>query len=142
MKLNIPPLGQRDEQWRGDKLGNSTKRSIGTDGCLLVCHTMMLNYYGYNFDPSTLNTHYKQNGAFVGALILFHKPEEIFNDIKADEMYNCPTTPCDTGKIDKYLDEGKPVILENAKSDISIAIMGIVKKIDGLVRKESESVVV
>ena len=39
-------------------------------------------------------------------------------------------------------DEGKPVILENAKSDISIAIMGIVKKIDGLVRKESESVVV
>ncbi len=39
-------------------------------------------------------------------------------------------------------DKGKPVILENAKSDISIAIMGISKKIDNLVRKESESVVV
>ena len=39
-------------------------------------------------------------------------------------------------------DEGKPVILENAKSDISIVIMGIVKKIDDLVRKENESVVV
>lgn len=42
----------------------------------------------------------------------------------------------------KLADEGKPVILENAKSDISIAIMGIVKKIDDLVRKENESVVV
>ena len=39
-------------------------------------------------------------------------------------------------------DEGKPVILENAKSDISIAIMGIIKKVDDLVRKENESVVV
>ncbi len=39
-------------------------------------------------------------------------------------------------------DEGKPVILENAKSDISIALMGIVKKIDDLVKKENESVVV
>ena len=39
-------------------------------------------------------------------------------------------------------DEGKPVILENAKSDISIVIMGIAKKIDDLVKKESESVVV
>jgi len=39
-------------------------------------------------------------------------------------------------------DEGKPVILENVKSDISIAIMGIVKKIDDLVKKENESVVV
>jgi ATP-binding protein involved in chromosome partitioning len=37
-------------------------------------------------------------------------------------------------------DEGKPVIIENAKSAISIAIMTIVKKIDNLVRKESESV--
>jgi len=39
-------------------------------------------------------------------------------------------------------DEGKPVILENAESDISIALMGIVKKIDGFVRKENKSVVV
>jgi Mrp family chromosome partitioning ATPase len=39
-------------------------------------------------------------------------------------------------------DEGKPVILENTKSDISIAIMDIAKKIDDLVRKEDESVVV
>lgn len=39
-------------------------------------------------------------------------------------------------------DEGKPVILENAKSDISIAIIGIIKKIDDLVRKKNESVVV
>ncbi len=38
-------------------------------------------------------------------------------------------------------DEGRPVILENAKSDISIAIMGIVKKIDDLVREESKSIV-
>ena len=39
-------------------------------------------------------------------------------------------------------DEGKPVILENAKSDISMAIMGIATKIDDLVKKESESAVI
>jgi len=39
-------------------------------------------------------------------------------------------------------DEGKPVILENAKSDISMAILNIVEKIEGLVKKESESAVI
>jgi ATP-binding protein involved in chromosome partitioning len=37
-------------------------------------------------------------------------------------------------------DEGKPVILENAKSDISMAFMTIVKKLNDRVRKENETV--
>jgi len=120
MKLNIQPLGQRDPRWKDQKLGNSTTRTIGTDGCLLVCHTMMLNYYGHNYTPATLNTEYKQGGAFVGALILFHKPAEIIDDLTADEMYNCLTEPCDVAKIDKYLvSERKPVIafVDNVSSD-------------------------
>lgn len=119
MKLGIPPLGQRDARWKDIKLGNSTTRTIGTDGCLLVCHTMMLNYYGHSFNPATLNTVYKEGGAFSGALLIFHKPAEIISDLTADEMYNCPTTPCDTSKIDKYLNEKKPVIawVDNVGND-------------------------
>ena len=121
MKLNISPIGQRDVKWKSKKLGNSTTRTIGSDGCLLICHTMMLNYYGQNLTPDTLNEIYKQNGVFTGALIYFHKPAEVFKDITADEAYNCPTTPCDIAKIDKYLNEKKPVIawVDNIGNDSS-----------------------
>ena len=119
MKLNIKPLKQGDAEWKNEKLGKSTTRTIGSDGCLLVCHTMSWNWFGYNFDPSTLNEHYKKNDVFVGALIMFHKAADALDNITADEFYNCLTVPCDTGKIDRYLNEGKPVIafVDNVHAD-------------------------
>jgi hypothetical protein len=71
MKLNIPPLGQRDTRWNRKILG--TKGTIGSYGCLLVCHTMMLNYYGHDFTPDTLNAVYKEKGVYdLGNLINFY----------------------------------------------------------------------
>jgi hypothetical protein len=109
MKLIIPPLGQQDGRW-GDKTLGNTQTRIKTYGCLLVCHTMMLNYYGKNFTPDTLNAVYKDKGVFDGNLIMFAKVTEVFPDILSDERYNCEKIPCDLGKIDKYLRERKPVI--------------------------------
>ena len=69
MKLNIPPLGQRDPRWKDKRLGGGG--SIGNYGCLLVCHAMMLTYFGHEVDPDTLNAIYKEKGVYDGNLINF-----------------------------------------------------------------------
>jgi len=118
MKLSVPVLGQRDGRWNRKTLGNSST-TIGSYGCLLVCHTMLLNYYGKDFTPDTLNAVYKEKGVFSGNLINFWKAGKVFPDITADEYYNCKTTSCDLSKIDKYLKERKPVIawVDNVNND-------------------------
>jgi hypothetical protein len=111
MKLQIPPLSQRDVLWKDAKLGTSTTTTIGQAGCLLVCHSMMLSYYGHDFHPDDLNAFYKTRGVFANAtLIDFWKAANCFDDIKADEYIDCYDTPAPLDKIDKYLQEGKPVI--------------------------------
>jgi len=110
MKLEIKPLSQRDARWKLKKLGTSDV-SIGNYGCLLVDHCMMLNYYGKDFTPDSLNEYYKSKGVFdQGNQINFWAAANCFEDITADEYYNCYDTPCDLEKIDKYLSQGKPVI--------------------------------
>ncbi len=70
----------------------------------------MLNYYGKDFTPDTLNAVYKEKGVFSTNLINFYKAADVFPDLIADEFYQCRTTPCDLSKIDKCLQERKPVI--------------------------------
>ena len=118
MKLSIPCLGQRDPRWATIKLGNSTL-TIGSDGCLLVCHAMMLTYYGHEFLPDLLNEVYKSKSVFEGALINFYKAGQVYPDVRAVEYYNCPTTPCDLNKIDNQLNKKQPVIawVDNINGD-------------------------
>ena len=118
MKLPIPPLGQRDTRWSRKILG--TKGTIGSYGCLLTCHTMMLNYFGHDFTPDTLNAVYKEKEVYHdGNLISFYDAGDVFQDVKADEFYNCITTPCDLKKVDEYLDKKLPVIayVDNVDND-------------------------
>jgi len=132
MKLNILPLSQRDESIRLKKLGWGTG-TIGSYGCLLICHTMMMGYYGHEIDPLQLNEIYKNNGVFTGDsknLINFWRAGKVFEDIKADESVDCRNTPCDLTKIDKYLNERKPVIVfvdnvyNDKKPDHFVLIIG------------------
>lgn len=110
MKLKLQLLSQRDARWSRKTLGFGTG-TIGTYGCLLTCHCMLLNYYGYKFTPDELNEKYKSSGVFEqGNLINFFAAANCFDNIVADEHYNCYDFPCDLEKIDKYLAEGKPVI--------------------------------
>ena len=110
MKLSIIPLSQKDERWGRKRLGTGTG-TISNYGCLLTCHAMMLTYYGHEFLPDVLNEVYKTKEVFdQGNMVNFFAAANVFGDITADEFYNCFNDPCDLTKIDKYLEQKKPVI--------------------------------
>lgn len=110
MKLNILPLSQKDIRWSRKRLGEGTG-TIGTYGCLLTCHAMMLTYYGHEFLPDVLNEVYKTKEVFdLKTLINFWAAANVFGDINADEFYNCYDEPCDLSKIDAQLEKKQPVI--------------------------------
>ena len=119
MKLPIIPLSQRDLKWKDKKLGKSTALTIGSDGCLLVCHSMMLNYFGHEQTPDILNEIYKSKNVFDNALINFYAAGNVFEDFDAVEYYNSIDVPCDLSKIDKCLSEKQPVIayVDNVSGD-------------------------
>ena len=52
---NPKVLAQRDPRWANVKLGYSPTITIGQQGCLITSLTMVLNHYGYNETPSTVN---------------------------------------------------------------------------------------
>jgi hypothetical protein len=114
MKLNIPPISQRDPAWGEKLLGNSRTSKIKDYGCLLVCHCMLLNYYGYKFTPDTLNELYKSKKVFgpESDLINFWAVQDCFSDIKAEEYINCQDVPAPLEKIDSWLAKSMPVIAQ------------------------------
>ena len=72
---------------------------------------MLLSYYGHEFLPDVLNEVYKDKNVFDQKnMVNFFAAANVFGDITADEFYNCYDLPCDLTKIDKYLNEKKPVI--------------------------------
>jgi hypothetical protein len=67
-------LCQRDPRWKDEKLGFDNSVSIGTDGCTLTCLAMLVNGYGFNETPSSMNKKFKDMGdgnAFLGGLIVW-----------------------------------------------------------------------
>lgn len=52
---NPKVLAQRDPRWANIKLGYSPTITIGQQGCLITSLTMVLNHYGYNETPATVN---------------------------------------------------------------------------------------
>lgn len=119
MKLNILPLSQRDTRWASKKLGKSTSLTIGTDGCLLTCHAMLLTHFGHECTPDVLNEIYKGKKVFDNALINFYAAGTVYEDFKAAEYYNCIDIPCDLKKIDDLLAKRLPVIayVDNVNGD-------------------------
>lgn len=123
MKLEIEPLSQKDSRWKSKKLGNSTS-TIGSYGCLLTCHSMLLRYYGHDLLPDALNELYKQKGVFDGDLINYWKVPLAFPDIQCppDGFLQCPDVPAPLDVIDFYLDKKMPVI---ALVDFDKATQGV-----------------
>jgi hypothetical protein len=57
---------QRDPRWGSERLGFSTKNTIGTAGCLLTCFSQLAANYGIETDPGRLNSKLKAKGLFSG----------------------------------------------------------------------------
>jgi hypothetical protein len=123
-KLTIEPLSQKDPRWRYKKLGFSTS-TIGGFGCLLVCHSMLLRYYGHDILPDALNEIYKEKGVYQNQnLIDYWKLPAVFPDLSCpvNGYVQCPDTPAPLEIIDSYLDKKMPVI---AMLDFDTATQGV-----------------
>jgi len=119
MKLDIKPISQRDAEFGKKKLGFGNG-NISNYGCLLVCHTMLLQYYGEKVTVDSLNELYKSQKVFDGNLINYWAAAKCFDGITAeDDIHNYYTEACDMALVDKYLSERKPVILGLGASPVN-----------------------
>ena len=88
-----------DEPWSGYKIGNYA--TIGTYGCLLTSLTMISDFYGSNYDPSTAAQHssFVHGGSNDGALIS--------TSIVSDQG----SQPINWNTVDSELAAGHPVVV-------------------------------
>jgi hypothetical protein len=105
-------LYQNDEAWKNTPLGNQSKETIGSWGCLLTSVTMMLNGVGYNETPVTVNEKMKNAGGFQGALFIPSVLPYIWPNCAYQDMQPCETFPAPIAQIDAAVAAGKPVILQ------------------------------
>ncbi|MBP7212728.1 MAG: hypothetical protein KBA03_00705 [Anaerolineaceae bacterium] len=79
---NQEVLAQRDPRWKNVKLGYSPTITIGQQGCLITSLTMVLNQYGYEETPATVNTKLQAKGGFpAGTPLLYWKVPPVVWDI-------------------------------------------------------------
>jgi len=82
---------QRDARWASHPLG--TKSTIGANGCLMTCVSMVCNYFRHASNPIQLNNWLTANGGYLdGNLFLWAKVEELYPDMKFDGFVYNPTT--------------------------------------------------
>lgn len=103
-------LWQNDSRWAGNILGGGPP-TIKDWGCLLTSMTMVVNGYGHNETPATLNDKMKTVGGFSGAAVLPFKLPALFPDIAYLSLDEYVTTPAPMTRIDAALSASKPVII-------------------------------
>ena len=82
---------QRDVRWKDHPLG--TKSTIGANGCLMTCASMVCNYFGHASNPLQLNQWLTDNEGYLdGNLFLWDAIERLYPDMKFDGFVYSPTT--------------------------------------------------
>lgn len=118
-KLNLKTsYSQRDPAWKDVLLGfNTSKYTIGTDGCLITAITNYLNAIGKNETPKTLNEKIKGVRGFVnGGWFVWESLNKIFPDVKL--AYTSPrfdgvdTPPAFFDSMKEKIDDGYALLLE------------------------------
>jgi len=105
--LPIEPLSQVDGRWKDVQLGTSSS-TIGGYGCLITCVSMMLDYYGHDVDPASLNDLLKANAGYAnGNLLVWGSIPAIFDGVTYDGKWEGSRNDI----IDKCLADGKPAII-------------------------------
>ena len=121
---NVVNYSQRDGRWAWEKLGFSTRYTIGSDGCLVSSLAMLYTSWGYGYNPSTLNAELKRRNAFSGALIKWAQLPGY------QGMLNYSNSSADLGRIRTLLDQGYRLTVETrmgSKRNIQhwVAVYGI-----------------
>jgi len=117
IKLPVIKLSQRDQRWASKKLGTSSVCTIGSDGCLLTCCSMVLHYFGHPVLPDSLNDQLvRVNGFYQGSRLVWGKVSELYSDVQFDwQVFNegeCADKPAPLDLIDRLLNEKIPVIVK------------------------------
>lgn len=82
---------QRDIRWKDHALG--TKSTIGANGCLMTCASMVCNHFGHASNPLALNNWLTANEGYLdGNLFLWAAIERLYPDMKFDGFVYSPTT--------------------------------------------------
>jgi hypothetical protein len=111
-------LSQRDPRWKDEKLGFSSL-TLGTDGCAVTDLTMLVNGYGFNETPSSMNRKLKDMGSgngFLGALVVWAGLTRAFPKILFRKIVICRDQPSPAAEINSSLDAGQPLIVEIDRS--------------------------
>ncbi len=103
-------LWQNDSRWAGNILGGGPP-TIKDWGCLLTSMTMVVNGFGHNETPATLNDKMRAVGGFSGAAVLPFKLPSVFPDIAYLSLDEYVTSPAPLAQIDAALAAGKPVVV-------------------------------
>ena len=82
---------QRDIRWSAHPLG--TRSTIGANGCLMTCASMVCNYFGHATNPLQLNQWLTDNDGYLdGNLFLWASIERLYPDMKFGGFVYNPTT--------------------------------------------------
>jgi hypothetical protein len=105
---------QNDPQWKDTKIGASQQMTIGLVGCLLTSLTMVVNQFGGNETPLTLNNKMVAcdgyNDAWIkAAMVPAQFPKLGF---KRQKWVDCRNQPAPMDLIDQGLAEGSVIIVQ------------------------------
>ena len=82
---------QRDIRWSAHPLG--TRSTIGANGCLMTCASMVCNHFGHASNPLQLNNWLTDNEGYLdGNLFLWAAIERLYPDMHFDGFVYNPTT--------------------------------------------------
>ncbi len=106
-----PIYHQRDKRWKDHPLG--TKSTIGANGCLITCVSMVCNYFGQASNPYQLNKWLTENNGYEsGNLFVWTALERLYPDMKFDGFVYTPTEQ----RIVEYINHGQlPIIYVDFK---------------------------
>ncbi len=108
----VQPFSQQDPRWKNILLGTDNSSTISKFGCLLTCLTMVVNSFGENETPTTLNDKMNAVGGFQGAFIIPAVLPRALPGIRYNKYIPCENSPAPMVEIDATLDSNLPVIAE------------------------------
>src|SRR5512140_2309244 len=114
--FTVQPLSQRDDRWSKVILGipdptSNPPSTIGAEGCLLTCLTMVANGFGIDITPDGMNQKMKDNDGFILDNLKWIVMTYIYPQIRFRKQIVCPHgSP--KNELQAALSTGMPVIVE------------------------------
>jgi hypothetical protein len=106
-------LFQNDPQWANNKIGLQNSLTISQVGCLLTSMAMVVNHFGGNVTPASLNNMMKGSGGFNGAWIKSAQVPSQFPQLgmQRQKWEQCEGTPASVDLIDAGLAAGSLIVV-------------------------------